>query len=436
MAKVGGGVKKSAKQKGRLDDLISELEKDPLAGVLAELEVEKSEVSLGGLLSKYEKNPLKKILSTLDGPSRVTLAQTLSSLEVGVDTLSSILASGNLQTINVPTVSGVIDQITISEGIAKVITDVTATTTTKTNQIIDMVALARGETVTSNRSVEASLVSRAFATIWANSRPIIYTIVWGTMVATAIGLIQIYVGGGSWDFLLGILKYIGCNAVPAIIYSTLRKAGVSLAAGMTINQLISLAEKNEKIAAVLRKDIKPEIVVASLNRMGIDVSKYDLTVKNAAQNIATTAISGGFALYSGGVGSYVTSMAFSYGTSAAGSAISTVTGAVTGAVTGKTKTTVAAMKKSITEAVVELQKVPDLVVNEVLVDATRNVVDTVEITTDIETEIFGPVDLKREAKVEKIIASAEVKEEVSKTTMEVLIENRALAVEIPSPQVL
>jgi hypothetical protein len=410
--------------------LLAELDTDPLQELLVEIDSD----PLSTLLAEIDADPLEQVVTSFT--SQNTLNDLVSEIDTPhEDPIAQLLSDPTFRAVDIPTISSVLttEPTTTVESIAKVITSTTQTLEQKTAAVIALVASTADTTES-----QASLLSRAFATVWANSRPIIYTIVWGTMVATAIGLVQIYLGGGSWDFLLGILKYMGTTAVPAIIVSTLKKAGVSIAAGMTVNKLLQLAEKNEKIANVLKRDIKPEIVISALDRMGIDISQYDFSVKNVTQQIVTNTISGGFALYTGNIASYVTSTAFAAGTNAATTAISAAATGV--AEVGKAVTTVAVAntKAGITAAIEKLQTVPDLVVDEVLpatlLEETASIyipeeIDVISVTSDIETKVLNTkTDVKKEKRAETVARKLPSTTEISKSTMDVLIENKSLAV--------
>ena len=164
-------------------------------------------------------------------------------------------------------------------------------------------------------------LSNALAVIWTNSKSLVYLLVASSSVAIGLWLVQVYFGQGGWMDLLNILKNLGLKAIPLVLYRALKSAGVNIAADISINSLLGLAEKNQTISKILAAELKPQWAEGLLSKMGVEISDYDLTVKNLTRKAVSNAVSGGFALASGNVASYLTSTVTSTVTSTTISAV-------------------------------------------------------------------------------------------------------------------
>ena len=179
-------------------------------------------------------------------------------------------------------------------------------------------------------------ITNALAVIWTNSKSLVYLLVASTTVAVGLWLVQSYFGGApdGWSGLLNILKNLGLKVVPMVLYRALKASGISIGADLSINALLGLAEKNPAIARVLETSLKPEWAAGVLSRLGVDLADYDLTVKNLTRKAVSNAVSGGFALATGNVSSYLTSTVvgagIKVGATAATSGVSAAVGGVKG----------------------------------------------------------------------------------------------------------
>ena len=249
-----------------------------------------------------------------------------------------------------------------------------------------------------------TLVRNIVTSLWTNMRPVIYTVVAATMLALAITLFHVYFTAGSWMLLLTILKNLGIKVLPGAVLAVLKKAGISVASTASINFVLGLAEKNKRVAKILSVQVKPQFVISSLKRIGVDITDTDLSIKNFTR----TALSNGVALYSGDLSSFLVSTGFGV-TSNIGTTVGT--------------TTLKKAKEGIVKAVAKLGDVTQQTVNSVL--SGEKTTDAIKITRKVEAEVLleqpTEVSLKKRPKVR-------AKTTVNDETTSMIAENKAMVV--------
>ena len=244
-----------------------------------------------------------------------------------------------------------------------------------------------------------SLLSRTYAAIWQNARPLIFSLVTATILAIGIAVVQTYFAGGSWLSLLEILRNLGVKVLPGVVFKILKGAGVSLGSSASINVAIALAEKNATVARLLNRQVKPAFLLATLRTIGIDISNYNLSVKN----IVRTAIANGAAAGAGDINSFLINAGIKAGITAS-------------------STVAAKAKEGMVKTVKILEKVVKETVDVVMPDDVEVEIETIE-----ETDAIG-IARKVEKKVlGKNVVPVHIREpEVSKTIKEMLDDNKAL----------
>lgn len=243
-----------------------------------------------------------------------------------------------------------------------------------------------------------SIIIRAYAVIWTNAKPLLYYTTASVVVAVGGALIYTLLGAGSWMIFLTILKNLGLKVAPAILLRALRNAGVSLGTDVSLNALIGLAERNKTVAKILATQIKPQILVNSLKRMGIDLKDYDLTIKGLTRQ----AISSGITIGTTDIGSYLVSSGLSASTKVIGVGL-------------------AKAKKGLKDAVKDLETIPGQVVNEIMTELPKKVTDTLQITKTVETKTL----VKNKPKVPREVPAAQAPE--ASGIREMMNENKAMA---------
>lgn len=249
-----------------------------------------------------------------------------------------------------------------------------------------------------------TLLSRTYAAIWANARPLIYSLVASTIIAITIAVVQTYFGAGSWLSFLEILRNLGIKILPGVVFKILKGAGVSLGSSASINVVIALAEKNRTVARLLSKQVKPAFLLATLRTVGIDISNYDLSLKN----IARTAIANGAAAGAGDLNSFFINAGIKAGVS------------VSSKVAAKAK-------EGIVKTIHTMEKVVKETVDTVLPDDVR-----VEKDEDADAETKDAISITR--KVEEKVLRRKIKSplkevknpEMSKSVKEMVDDNKAI----------
>ena len=243
-----------------------------------------------------------------------------------------------------------------------------------------------------------SIIMRAYAVIWANAKPLLYYTTASVVVAVGGALIYTLLGAGSWMIFLTILKNLGLKVVPAILLRALRNAGVSLGTDVSLNALMGLAERNKTVAKILATQMKPQILVNSLKRMGIDLKDYDLTIKGLTRQ----AISSGITIGTTDIGSYLVSSGLSASTKVVGVGL-------------------AKAKKGLKDAIKNLETIPGQVVDEVMTELPKKAIDTLQITKAIEAKTLT----KNKPKIAREAPAAQAPE--ASGIREMMNENKAMA---------
>lgn len=109
--------------------------------------------------------------------------------------------------------------------------------------------------------------------ISSNWKQIAWNTAWYTAISIAVGVAYISFTAGSWFLLLELLKRIGLKMVPQALFSALAKAGISIGTNVSIDGLISLAKKNDKIRGVLQKEVSTEFLSSIGKKLGIDIDE-------------------------------------------------------------------------------------------------------------------------------------------------------------------
>jgi len=266
------------------------------------------------------------------------------------------------------------------------------TATEKAKRIVTYIA-SKNPTET-----KEGVLARAYAAIWSNTKPLLFYATASVMLAVAIALFQVYFAAGSWFAFLTILKNLGVKVAPAIALKALRAAGISLGTDLTLNALLGLAERNKVVARVLNKQMKPEILIHSLKKMGIDLSTTDLSMKSLMRQ----GISSGITLGTGDIGTYVISASITAGTKVAGVGLKKA-------------------KQGIVDAVKQLETIPDQVVERVLTDSRpKTMTDALHMTKEVER-----TTLQRQP---QIAISGTTQPEEAKSVREMIVENRSMAI--------
>ena len=304
---------------------------------------------------------------------------------------------------------------------ARKFSPVTTTEKSRVEKVSDIL-LAPATTVQRSRQIQKifeprtetssvrNAITNALAVIWTNSKSLVYLLVASTTVAVGLWLVQSYFGGGDWSSLLTILKNLGLKAVPMILYRALKASGISIGADLSINALLGLAEKNPAIAKVLETSLKPEWAAGVLSRLGVDLADHDLTVKNLTRKAVSNAVSGGFALATGNVSSYLTSTVvgagIKVGATAATSGVSAAVGGVKGVFsrddTERVEAQIAPRRESVRRKPSETKVRPA----EVQLEKTIEIFD--QVKQDTVDEIFGTTVATDTLKMAEKIHSARV----------------------------
>jgi len=235
--------------------------------------------------------------------------------------------------------------------------------------------------------------------ISSNWRQIVWNVVWSSIVVLAIGIAYVSFTAGSWFLLLKLLKHLGLKVIPQALFSALGKAGFSIGATVTIDGLIGLAKKNDRLRGVLEKEVSVKYLSSVAQKLGINLSD-----RVKSEDILKMTINTGTSLGISGLNGYLISTGISFGMR-------------------KTTETVSNLKKKMRNVVSDVSKlstdVKKTTAMSILNLDPKPIVQTV--VEDIENS--AP---RRLSRIESSVNKVRDKTEISQTTENVIGYNKLL----------
>ncbi len=159
-------------------------------------------------------------------------------------------------------------------------------------------------------------VSAWMQTWW---RPILYTIACSAMLYIGVALAYIFLLGGGWGILLGMLQYLGVSIVPMAIWEGVKNTGIGGISRTSITKTINILKKTERGRKFLNQKIPEGYLKSALGRLGIDTR--DLRREAIFNEVASFAVNGGMQFVTGGgIAGFLISSSIGYGTRFTGEA--------------------------------------------------------------------------------------------------------------------
>lgn len=141
------------------------------------------------------------------------------------------------------------------------------------------------ETASSIASVPITRVSEA--TKWEVSKTMVRAQVLVLTVATAVAIvIGLYSAPSWWVFLKIVAFSAGDAGIPSFLVGILKSMGITIASGLTINALLTLARKNPALKKALAIKLNPKFVSQIVKNLG--VKNVDLTIESFMRALLNT----------------------------------------------------------------------------------------------------------------------------------------------------
>ncbi len=143
--------------------------------------------------------------------------------------------------------------------------------------------------------------------MWANWRQIMWKVGMTTALAIGVTISYILLTAGSWMLFLSMLKYIGITLVPTALIEALKRTGVSVATGASIDAVIGMAKKNVVFRRVLQTRVPTSYLGPVLERLGVNPRNV------TTEQIAKYSIQQGISLTTYGISGFLISSGLSVG---------------------------------------------------------------------------------------------------------------------------
>lgn len=238
-------------------------------------------------LEDYVKRESKTKSSTIDLEDFVKRGTISDKTEVK---LNRLLISK--QEITIPLSEGITTkdpQKTVADVTLDAIVDSTLKQKTRSKTKTDfshVISQIRSQTKTKETS---TLVSYLAEFLRSNSKLITFTVLASTGVILAGAFALPLITGASFSLftLLQTLSSLGLKTMPLWALPLVKggaqiakSTGLTYAKNYSIEKVLSMAKKSEKINNLLKMEIKPKAMVRALNNVGIDLREKDFSVEN------------------------------------------------------------------------------------------------------------------------------------------------------------